>query len=166
MPIAHGWEQVWVAAIDRWGHVNIATDAHLRHSAGGIGTIDDPMLCTTISAQCSGFHRRAIGFVGYYDPRYGKYGGEHVEHSRRLLRAGYGGRKVEFRGTTVDGFYGIRSELAIHPDKSFGTPEDRKYNTMIDDIVSDDPIYRAPFYNNAGLRRLRDEIAASELSGR
>ena len=163
-PTMRGWERLWMDAVDKWGHANIATDAHVRYSVSGTGTLDDPMICTTISAQCSGFSREAIAYVGYYDPRYGKYGGEHVEHSRRLLRAGYGGEIVQLKELVTDGFYAIRSALALHPDSSFGSPDDRAYSNLINDIVSDDPIHRAAFYNDNGIRRLRTEIRESGLA--
>jgi GT2 family glycosyltransferase len=162
IPTVSGWDQSWVAAIDKWGHVNIASDAHMGFSVGGTGTLDDPMMCTVISAQCSGFSREAIAFVGFFDPRYGKYGGEHVEHSRRLLRAGYGGTKVLFNGGLVDGFYGLRGALAVHSDESFGSSDDRAYAALITDIVSDNPLFRAAYYNDSGLHRLRNEIKESE----
>jgi hypothetical protein len=97
-PVRDGWTNAWVQASERWGHVNLAGEWFRDSFLRGTGTIDDPILSKDVSAQCSGFSRPALLFGGYLDSRFRGWGHEHVEHTRRLLRIGYGGTYEEVDG--------------------------------------------------------------------
>ena len=90
-PTADHWERDWIAAAIRWGHVNTAGDWLAQHFMSGAGTPEDPVLSTHVTAQCAAFSREALLFGGYFDTRFRGYGHEHVEHTCRLVRLGYGG---------------------------------------------------------------------------
>ena len=90
-PTRFGWDSEWIDAAQRWGHVNYAGPWLQPHFVSGAGTPADPVLCSALTAQCAAFSREALAFGGYFDPRFQGYGHEHVEHTRRLARAGYGG---------------------------------------------------------------------------
>ena len=74
-----------------WGHANLAAEWLSEKFLSGTGTVDDPVHSTAVTAQCSVYSREALLFGGYFDPRFTGYGHEHVEHSCRLIRCGYGG---------------------------------------------------------------------------
>ena len=54
-PIRDGWQEEWMLAAERWGHVNLAGEWFKDSFLKGSGTVDDPILATSVSAQCSGF---------------------------------------------------------------------------------------------------------------
>jgi GT2 family glycosyltransferase len=91
-PEEDGWEQAWVDAVRRHGHINLAGGWFSHYFQGGAGTAEDPVGCKLITGQCVGYSRKAIQQVGYLDTRFRGYGVGHVEHSWRLVRAGFGGR--------------------------------------------------------------------------
>ena len=57
----------------------------------GSGTPEDPFLDHRVTAQCASYARDALNWAGYFDTRFRGFGSEHIEHSRRLVRFGYGG---------------------------------------------------------------------------
>jgi glycosyltransferase involved in cell wall biosynthesis len=90
-PIRRGWQENWVNASLRFGHVNLAGHWFRRNFVGGSGTVEDPIISRAFSGQVTGFSREAIANVGYLDSRFRGFGGGHVDHTRRMVRAGYGG---------------------------------------------------------------------------
>jgi glycosyltransferase involved in cell wall biosynthesis len=111
-PIKVGWVDDWVNAIERYGHINLAGGWFRDAATSGNGTVAEPFVSTVISGQISGFSRQAIGDVGYFDTRFRGYGGEHVDHTKRLIKAGYG-------GTVENGdyrFFLIESDIVVTDD--------------------------------------------------
>ena len=94
-PINDGWEQDWIEAIRLYGHVNLHPSHWKVDHEGGVGTPADPFLGKSLTGQCTGFSREAVTSVGYFDTRFRHYGFEHVEHTERFLRAGFGGHYTE-----------------------------------------------------------------------
>ncbi|HET6196399.1 MAG TPA: glycosyltransferase, partial [Acetobacteraceae bacterium] len=112
-PTEDGWEQEWIQATQAWGHVNLAgpwfSDSFLR----GTGTVDDPIVSKDVTAQCSGYSRAALLYGGYFDSRFRGYGFEHIEHSRRMVRVGYGGSYEEVDGEVVPIFRLLKGCIAV-----------------------------------------------------
>jgi GT2 family glycosyltransferase len=75
-PTSDGWDHEWMQAAQRWGHVNLAGAWFSDSFLSGSGTLDDPILSTNVSAQCSGFSRTALLYGGYFDSRFRGYGQE------------------------------------------------------------------------------------------
>jgi GT2 family glycosyltransferase len=90
-PLQTDWEHDWIAASLRHGHIAYAAPWFADSFVSGSGQPDDPFESPNTTAQCAAFTRQAISYVGYMDTRFGKSGAEHVEHSLRMLRAGFGG---------------------------------------------------------------------------
>jgi GT2 family glycosyltransferase len=90
-PEEDGWERPWVEAVRLHGHVNLAGGWFSQYFQDGAGTAEDPVRCKLITGQCVGYSRKAIQQVGYFDTRFRGYGVGHVEHSWRMVRAGFGG---------------------------------------------------------------------------
>lgn len=90
-PTRSGWQSDWVEASLRYGHVNLAGNWFRHAFVSGSGTVDDPVVSRAFSGQVTGFSREAVAQVGYLDSRFRGYGGGHVDHTRRMVRAGYGG---------------------------------------------------------------------------
>ena len=97
-PTEDGWEQEWIQATQRWGHANFAGRLvpqqlprwrrHARRS-------DHEQGCYRPVQR---IFATALLYGGYFDLRFRGYGQEHVEHTRRLLRVGYGGSYEEIDG--------------------------------------------------------------------
>ena len=87
----------------------------------GTGTVDDPILSINVSAQCSSFSHAALLYGGYFDSRFRGYGQEHVEHTRRLLRVGYGGSYEEIDGEVRPLYKLLKSSIAVTNPGSFPT---------------------------------------------
>src|SRR5262249_4809182 len=90
-PTKDGWEQEGFLVTPRWGHVKLAGEGFRETFLGGTGTLDDPIVSKNVTAQCSGYSRGALQYGGYFDSRFRGYGFEHIEHSRRMVRVGFGG---------------------------------------------------------------------------
>src|SRR6185312_2852292 len=90
-PVCNGWEAEWIEAANRWGHANWAGPGMRAQFLSGSGTAADPIRSRSVTAQCASYTRNALTYGGYFDSRFKGYGHEHVEHTRRLIRVGYGG---------------------------------------------------------------------------
>ena len=111
LPQTYGWEQEWIAAAHAFGHINYVP-AHLRgHVLTGACRAADPGITHVVGGQCLGFTRATLQHVGYFDPRFGRYGHEHSDVTFRCLRAGFGG--VTRSAGTASYFYVIDSGLAL-----------------------------------------------------
>ncbi|HET6197993.1 MAG TPA: glycosyltransferase [Acetobacteraceae bacterium] len=158
-PTEDGWEQSWVRAIQQWGHANLAgswfRDCFLR----GSGTVEDPVVSTHVSAQCSGFSRTALLYGGYFDSRFRGYGQEHVEHTRRLVRIGYGGTYEEIDGEVRPVYHLLQSGIQVTNPNSFSNQSDRDRNWLICRELLFDEAYRMPWRDDAEMMQFRAEIA-------
>ncbi len=157
-PIKDGWEQEWVLATQRWGHVNLAGAWFRESFLKGSGTVDDPILSKDLTAQCSGFSRLALMEGGYFDSRFHGYGFEHLEHSRRLVRVGYGGSFEDIDGEVVPIFKLLTGNIEVSSPTSFSNPADRARNELLCRQLLFDETYRMPWRDDAELNQFRGEM--------
>jgi GT2 family glycosyltransferase len=154
-PIGDDWELPIVAATARYGHIGCidrASDMRdLRHVPPA--TPSNPYACTEMSAQCNGYSREALNVVGFMDSRFGRYGHEHVEHTGRLIRAGYGGEAKDHGSR----WYVIDAAIRMHPEPSWGSTEAIARNAEIATRISGDPIHRWPWTDDQSMRVFRRE---------
>jgi len=157
-PTEPGWERDWTAATQSWGHANLAgewfQDTYLR----GTGTVEDPIFATGVSAQCSGFSRSALLYGGYFDSRFRGYGQEHVEHTRRLLRVGYGGSFEDIEGEVRPIFKLLKSAIKVTVPQTWSDAADRRRNWMLCRELLFDETPRMPWRDDAELNQFRVEM--------
>ncbi len=160
-PSKPGWEEAWIAAARLWGHVNFAAPWMKDQFISGQGTAADPILCEVITAQCAAFSRESLMFGGFYDSRFKGYGHEHVEHTRRLVRVGFGGTD-----RIVDGKEQMRCKL-LHGDltvvdvPSFIDHAQVERNLEIARPLMTDQTYRAPWRDDSELKQFRAEMRSA-----
>jgi len=157
-PLKDNWEIEWMNAAIRWGHVNVAGEWLREYFISGAGTIDDPIRSTHLTAQCSVFSREALLFGGYFDPRFRGYGHEHVEHTTRLVRMGYGGAAEDVNGVRVVLYHLIRSSIGFAATTSYSDEAQRARNFEVARILFGDFTYRAPWHDETEMRQFRDEM--------
>ncbi|MBR0559258.1 glycosyltransferase family 2 protein [Neokomagataea anthophila] len=156
-PTSLGWERAWIDAAQRWGHINLFPNHWDKsHIISGSGSPADPYIFQHLTGQCEAFTQRALNYVGYLDTRFRSYGFEHVEHTHRFIRAGFGGTQSP-DGTFYS--YLIKSDLEVTcldkaPDWSGIT-----HNSSIFLNLKNEPIYRPCWRNDAELAIFRSEIA-------
>jgi glycosyltransferase involved in cell wall biosynthesis len=164
-PTEDGWEQDWVGASVRWGHANLAApwlrDSFIR----GAGTVDDPCMSLDVTAQCSSFSHAALLYGGYFDSRFRGYGQEHVEHSRRLLRVGYGGSYEDIEGDVRPIYKLLKSKIGVLTEHSYSNVADRSRNWMVCHELLFDEAYRMPWRDDSELTQFRSEIQAALHTG-
>lgn len=159
-PAQDEWERDWVAAALQWGHVNLAGAWFPEGSfLSGAGTPADPILSKVVSGQVEAFSHTAIAYGGYLDTRFRGYGHGHVEHTRRLIRAGYGG---------IDGpeplFRLITSPVAVALQHfTDAKQQDQARNGALVREILEDRSYRMPWRDEHEMRAFRDEIAAADI---
>jgi hypothetical protein len=115
-------------AARRWGHINYAADWMQEHFQSGAGTAADPIRSPLVTAQCAAYSRDALTFGGYFDPRFKGYGHEHVEHTRRLVRVGYGGTEDVIEGREHVRYYMIKGDLEVVGSNSHFNSEQEERN--------------------------------------
>jgi glycosyltransferase involved in cell wall biosynthesis len=119
-PLLPDWEQDWIAAARRHGHIAYAAPWFASSFISGTGKPEDPFESENTTAQCAAFTREAVSYVGYMDTRFGKGGAEHVEHSMRMLRAGFGGRfQDDAHASPV--YYLLNAPLYVTAETSYFT---------------------------------------------
>ncbi len=149
LPRMFGWEQEWMQAATLFGHINFAP-VHLRHHVlTGACRAADPGITHIIGGQCLGFTREALLNVGFFDPRFGKYGHEHSDVSFRCLRAGFGGVRRDSGPEPSAYFYVIESGLELRDVPSNSDIESLERNGALLAAVANDAIYRLPWRNDA-----------------
>ena len=121
--------------------------------------MEDPVVSTHVSAQCSGFSRTALLYGGYFDSRFRGYGQEHVEHTRRLVRIGYGGTYEEIDGEVRPVYHLLQSGIQVTNPNSFSNQSDRDRNWLICRELLFDEAYRMPWRDDAEMMQFRAEIA-------
>ena len=130
-PTSDGWDQEWMLAAQRWGHVNLAGEWFRDSFLKGAGTVDDPIISTDVSAQCSGFSRDALLYGGYFDSRFRGYGHEHVEHTSRLVRVGYGGSYEEIDGEVTPIYKLLKGRIEVTNAAHLRQRPDRDRNWLM-----------------------------------
>lgn len=162
-PDTYCWEAAWIRAIEQYGHMNYMPEITLQIDndvSWGSGTVEDPFIAPMHQAFCVGYHARAIDFVGYLDVRFCKYGEEHVEHTHRFLRAGYGGLPQYQTPERGQVFY-LRGGLTTIETHTHGTAELVAHNVRLHRDIQKDPIYRAPWRDDSQLFLFREEMEAA-----
>lgn len=156
-PTQDGWEQEWIRAALRWGHVNNAPPWLQADFVSGAGTAEDPIRSPRLSAQCSVYSRESILFGGYFDTRFRHYGHEHVEHSYRLLRMGYGGPVDDISAPRFRlipgslGYHMVASSFAVKT-------EEAEQNRALAQDLAGDASYRAPWRSREEAWQMREEM--------
>ncbi len=160
-PTKAGWEEALIEAGHRWGHVNYAGDWLPGISPSDAGTATDPIRAKLVTAQCSVYSKAALTFGGYFDPRFRGFGHEHVEHSARLIRVGYGGT-MEADGAL---FYLIRAELTVVTSQSHYDEQQQQRNLALAQSIIGQQDYRSPWRDDKELRQFRSEIESAMSGG-
>jgi glycosyltransferase involved in cell wall biosynthesis len=163
-PNRSGWEATWMRAAQRWGHVNFAGDWLREFFHSGMGTVDDPVRSHVVTAQCCAYSRAALTFGGYFDPNFRGYGHEHVEHSRRLVRVGYGGAEEWVNGQERVLYHLIKDDLIVVSSHSYYNKSQEERNLQLARQLMAIQGYRSPWGNDAELRQFRAETE-SAISG-
>ena len=153
-PSRLGWEQVWLDAAIKFGHANIAFDSLGQFFKGGSGSAEDPILSSMVTAQCSVFSARSIERSGYFDSRFRGFGHEHVEHSARLVRHGFGGTSDKGNMT----WWLVRSPISLATAATTGSAEAADRNLQIAHDIMGDQTYRAPWRNDAEMEQFLGEM--------
>jgi glycosyltransferase involved in cell wall biosynthesis len=164
-PNRAGWEAAWMQAAQRWGHTNFAGDWMREHFISGTGTVDDPVRCRMVTAQCSSYSQAALTFGGYFDPRFRGYGHEHVEHTRRLVRVGYGGTDERVNGEEVVTYNLIKGDLNVVSSQSFYEKEQEERNLQLARGIMGQQGYRSPWGEDNELRQFRSETESAMSEG-
>lgn len=89
-PSEPGWEHDWMAGTLAYGHVNYRAPWFGEWPVAGSGQWWDPAQSRAFTGQCIGLSRHALLTAGYMDVRFKVYGFEHLEHTVRLGRHGFG----------------------------------------------------------------------------
>lgn len=161
-PTTAEWEREWIAAARRWGHVNLAGPWMRDHFISGAGTLDDPVISAMLTAQCAAYSRTALTYGGYFDTRFTGYGHEHVEHSRRLLRAGYGGIESRVQDQEQVRYYLLNGNIAVMPSQSHAPHDGGEQNLRLAQELMCQQHYRAPWANEQQMAQLREEIDGAQ----
>ncbi len=165
-PDTPGWDRDWIAATRRWGHVSCTFDGLALRFHAGSGTPEDPYICGAFSAQCCGYSRAALMYGGYFDSRFHGFGHEHVEHTARLGRVGFGIRLFADAGTDPgdgpkNGFVMIGSGLSVQHPPSHAEPEQIARNLQLAHDLMQDHGYRVPWRDHVEMRQFRSEVNAA-----
>lgn len=157
VPTEPGWESDWIDATQRYGHVNLAGQWFPFDSVtGGTGTPDDPIISTVVSGQVEAFSAASIAWGGYLDPRFRGYGYGHVEHTRRLIRLGFGGTNDPLQ------YYLLKSLFMVtHQRPTLLREDDKLRNEALCKQLLGDTTYRMPWRDEADQIAFRAEIEAA-----
>ena len=145
--------------------MNFAGDWMQEHFVSGAGTAEDPVRAKMVTAQCSAYSRQALTYAGYFDPRFRGYGHEHVEHTRRLVRVGYGGTDERLNGEEVVRYYMIRGDLKVTACKSYFDAGEEDSNLKLARVIMGEQGYRAPWGEDKEMRQFRAETESAMSDG-
>ncbi|WP_428490920.1 glycosyltransferase family 2 protein [Rhodopila sp.] len=164
-PDRSGWESEWMEAASRWGHVNLAGHWMQEHFLSGAGTVEDPVRSKMVTAQCSAYSRGALTFAGYFDPRFKGFGHEHVEHTRRLIRVGYGGTDRRVNGEEQVIYNLIKGGVTVVSAQSYYNQQEEERNLQLARRIMGDQGYRSPWGLDDELRQFRSETESAMSDG-
>ncbi len=160
-PVASAWEDEWIAAALRWGHAGYAGSWMRDRFLSGTGTAADPVLAPAVTAQCAVYARWALSRAGYFDSRFKGFGHEHVEHTLRLMRHGFGGVfRPEDAGNPIV-FYPIEGAVAAVDSATYFDFERAEQNRILMERFLVDTDYRDPWRGPEEEAALRNEISAA-----
>ena len=162
-PQEDGWERDWMEALRLHGHVNLAGGWFDQHFRSGSGRPDDPVECRMISGQCVGYGRRAIQRVGYFDTRYRGYGLGHVEHSWRMVCAGFGGR-TNPADVDTPSYFLLRSAIAVDGEVSSRDESSVARNHALFQRIRHDGMHRWAWRTDDEMRQFLAEMDAAEAT--
>jgi glycosyltransferase involved in cell wall biosynthesis len=167
MPTEAGWEQPWIDVALRYGHVNLA-HPQMASSLVHVGrTPSEPSLSGFVTGACIASSRAALCGVGYMDTRFGRYGLEHVEFSRRFLRAGFGGAvHISGNGTSSSYFMVLSSGMRLVDTISNGSKIEHDKNAPIHEALLSEPIYRHAWRTDCEREIFLAEVRALAPSAR
>ncbi len=157
-PMVNGWEEEWIAATARWHHLNFAAHWIADTFVSGAGTARDPVFGKNVTAQCTSFSAEALAFAGYMDTRFKGFGFEHVEHTWRIRRLGFGGEQRMIDGQEHWLWAMIVGGIEVVPTASHADREQIDRNLKLCHAIMHGPIYRTPWRNEEELNWLRGEI--------
>jgi glycosyl transferase family 2 len=164
-PNRAGWEASWIQAATRWGHINYAAEWMHEYFLSGTGTVDDPVRSNMVTAQCSAYSLDALTFGGYFDSRFRGYGHEHVEHTRRLVRVGYGGTDEQIDGKERVLYHLLKGDLTVVNTPSFRDLEQEERNFQLATRIMGAQGYRAPWGADNEMRQFRSETESAMSDG-
>jgi hypothetical protein len=164
-PDREGWEQAWMKAARQWGHINFAGDWMHEHFLSGSGSVTDPIRSKNVTAQCSAYSSAALTYGGYLDPRFRGYGHEHVEHSRRLVRIGYGGTDELINGEERVLYHLLKGDLTVVGSKSYHDTDQAERNLALARRIMGVQGYRSPWGDDRELRQFRAETDSALCDG-
>ncbi len=118
-----------------------------------------------VTAQCAAYSRDALTYGGYFDSRFKGYGHEHVEHSRRLVRVGYGGTDERRDGEDVVTFQLLKGDLSVVDTPSFRDFEQEERNFKLATGIMGQQGYRAPWGEDNEMRQFRSETESAMSDG-
>lgn len=151
------WDIDWVLSTFAFGHINYAP-AWFPGANDANQSWFEPTSSDIVSGQCCGFSSEALGYVGYLDTRFGSYGHEHVEHTLRMIRAGYGGIEKDQSPSQTTKFFMIHGGMAVAEAQSSGTPENVHDNSVIFDAIWNESIFRPAWRTDDEMKLLRSEM--------
>jgi glycosyltransferase involved in cell wall biosynthesis len=164
-PTRDGWEEEWIEVTQRWGHANFAPLWFDQFYVGGNRTIESPAHYKMLTAQCSAYSAECLSYGGYFDTRFRGYGHEHVEHSRRLVRVGYGGTEKHLNGRIEVTFIMLKNSLEVIPCRSHNDLVQSAQNeTLAQDLINQEG-FRAPWGNDVEMRQFRREMGIATSTG-
>jgi GT2 family glycosyltransferase len=151
-PSEDGWEQLWIEAALRWGHVNYMTPfIENGYVAGGEGTAHNPFWSQHMSGQCTISRRGDLEDVGYLDTRFEGWGEEHVEWTHRFWKLQLlnpasplntlGDEGMRSRPTYANLNHGLR----LVDVGTYEAPKTQKKNLILRTAMGRDPVQRPPF---------------------
>jgi glycosyltransferase involved in cell wall biosynthesis len=161
-----GWEANWIAALDKWSHINWANAEYLvqypDRAVTGSGSVEDPFAANVITGCLMGFTRDAIKTVGYFDPRFTGYGYEHLDFSRRLKKSNMGViEATDEAGSTFIKYLSIDGGMTM---KHLPSPADKSRasaNKEIFEAQKSALLYRKPWVDAEQRATLMTEISVA-----
>ena len=157
-PNRAGWEAEWIEAVRLYGHINYAGPWLRDHFISGSGTAADPIRASAVTAQCAGYGRACLTYGGYFDSRFHGYGHGHVEHTRRLVRTGYGGMVNDAENGNAVEFWLLLGDIVATDAPSFYSEAQADRNWQVAADLMGDETYRAPWRNRAEMSQFRSEM--------
>lgn len=163
-PVVSGWEADWIKAIEFYDHVNLAGIWFSENFISGSGTPQDPIFSRAVSGQCTGYSAEALSYVGYLDTRFQGYGVGHVEHSKRFLKAGYGGLFACTASGLAPHFILLKSEIVVTNPKSSRNKQQLEQNERLSETLKEEPIFRTPWRTDREMAQFRSEMRDAQSS--
>lgn len=159
LPSCVSWEQEWLEAAMRLGHVNLAHPGLPDALLGGACVANNPGLATRITGACIASTREALGEIGFMDTRFRGYGHEHVEYTLRFLRTGYGGAlQCKSNGELTAYYYVINSGLLIREVPSASDHSNEAANLDLSVQLRTEELYRHAWRTAEEREQLLSEI--------